>query len=203
VAVSVFDLGPVIVILIDADPDTETVDVLLGMFDFVFVILTKDVGDVDVVDDVVFDILAVAVVVGLKVDVFDPTEECVVLGDPVDVLEDVIVEVVVSVINAVFVDFTEEEADADAVVDFEEDIDFVVVPDADAVFVCGGDLLYVGLEELVFEEDTEPVEVFVTVVLLVVVVEPVVVSDIRDEIEAKGEDDDVLERAAVVVERRL
>jgi len=168
-------LGPVIVILIDADPDTETVDVLLGGFDFVFVILTNDVGEVDVVDEVVFDILEVAVVVGLKVDVFDPTEECVVLGDPVDVLEDVIVPVLVVVIIAVFVGLTEEDKDGEADVDFEDDIDFVVVPDPDAVFVCGGDLLYVGLEELVFEEDTEPVDVFVTVVLLVVVVEPVVV----------------------------
>lgn len=141
VAVSVFDFGPVIVIFIEADPDTETVDVLLGMFDFVFVIVLKFVGELDVVEEAVFDILEVAVVVGVKVDVLEPTEECVVLGEPVDVLDDVTVPVLVVVIIVVFVGLTEEEIEADPEEDLEAVTDFVLVGLPEAVLETGGVLL--------------------------------------------------------------
>ena len=54
-------------------------------------------------DEVVFDVFAVAVVVGVNVDVFEPTEERELLGDAVDVLDDVTVPVLVRVITDVFV----------------------------------------------------------------------------------------------------
>lgn len=141
VAVVVIVLGAVNVILIEAVPDTETVDVLLDDGDLVVVIVLTELGETKAVADVVFDIFAVAVVVGVKVDVFDPTVECVVLGDPDDVLDDVTVPVLVVVIIVVFVGLTEEEIEADPEEDLEAVTDFVLVGLPEEVFVKGGVLL--------------------------------------------------------------
>jgi hypothetical protein len=141
VAVFVFVLGPVIVIFIEAVPDTETVDVLLGAGDLVFVIVLNDVGDTEVVDEVVFDVFAVAVVVGVKVDVFEPADVRELLGEAVDVLDEVIVPVLVRVIIDVIVGFVEDDIDEEPDDDLEADTDLVFVGVPEEVLDTGGDLL--------------------------------------------------------------
>ncbi len=141
VAVLVFVLGPVNVILIEAVPDTETVDVLLGADDLVFVIVLKGVRDSEAVDEVVFDVFAVAVVVGVNVDVFEPAELRELLGEAVDVLDEVIVPVLVRVITDVFVGFVDDDIDEEPDEDLEADTDLVFVGVPEEVLDKGGDLL--------------------------------------------------------------
>ena len=172
-AVCVIVFGPVTVILGEDVPDTETVDVLLDAGDLVFVIVRIDVGDIEVVDDVVLDILAEAVVVGVRVDVLEPTIERVLVEEAVVVLDEVIVPVSVVVLTILFVPFTEDDADGEPDGDFEVDIDFVFVGVPDAVLETSAVLLSCELAEAVFVEDIEPVDVFVTVIVRVPVLDPV------------------------------
>lgn len=141
VAVLVFVLGPVIVIRIEAVPDTETVDVLLGAGDLVFVIVLKGVRDSEAVDEVVLDVFAVAVVVGVNVDVFEPAVVRELLGEAVDVLDELIVPVLVRVIRDVFVGFVEDDIDEEPDEDLEAVTDLVFVGVPEEVLDTGGDLL--------------------------------------------------------------
>jgi hypothetical protein len=141
VPVIVIVLGPVSVNLRDELLDTETVDVLLGADDLVFVFVRKGVRDTEDVVEVVLDVFAVAEVVDVKVDVLEPAAERVPLDETVEVFDEVTVPVPVEVLIILFEPFADAEEDAEPDGDFDDDNDFVFVGVPEAVLESGADLL--------------------------------------------------------------
>ncbi len=153
----------------------EAVEVLLlvGVAEIVFVPgMLLVITGVNVVVCVDFaDLDNVVDAVGVRV----PRIEPVVLGDPVVVLELVIVEVLVAVILGVFVLLGEADTDVEAEGVLELRIELVIDDEAVGVFEPPVVRDIVGVPEELFETEDDDVVVLLDVVVLVPVVVPVLV----------------------------
>jgi len=189
-----------IVFFIELEEVAETVDVLLGILDLVLVIVLNAVIEINAVN--VADLLIVVVLEAVVVELIVLELETDLLTElelvPVFVVVTDDVPVGVNLIDLVLIDVADMDAELDEV--FEGCVDLLYVEELLCVFEIGGDRVLVGLAELVLDIKPDDVTVLEAVVVLVAVVVDVTVLDIIDESDILGEDEEVFEIVALLVE---
>lgn len=149
---------------------------------------------------VVLDTLAVAELVGLTVLVLLIGADRVPLEEPVLVLEEVIVDVLVLLIKLVPVNLLDLENEAEAETVFELAVVRVTVPLAVAVLDGAVDLLSVVDDEGDFDEELDAVTVFDDVTVFVAVAVPVCVFVSKPLKVGRGEVEEDFDEVVVFVE---
>jgi hypothetical protein len=168
----------------------QAVEVLLGLVDMVEFPLDVDEAVTVALALLVFVPNPLADIVGVAVFVLEDIAVLDMEGDPVEVLELVMVLVSVFVIGDVRVPLGDREPEAEPVDVLEARIEPVCELEPVCVLDWSADLVYEGVAEFVLDIGADPVVVFEIVVVLLDVDELVSVLVIAEEADESGLEDD-------------
>jgi hypothetical protein len=181
----------------------QAVEVLLGLVLVLEFPVPVDDAVTVALEDLVFVPNPDVEVVGVAEFVFDEILVLDIDEEPVDVLLGASVLVTVTEDCLVWVTGGDRETDAEEVGVLDPRIEPVCEPEPDDVFDEGGELVYEGVAELVFDNAADPVVVFDIVVVFVEVELLVSVLDTADDTENPGledEDFDPIDDLVLVIE---